>query len=161
MPHIRPYRASDWEAFLTLDLETGLVGEEVTEAERAAYVARWPRVLAEQHGFADGGPPPPEHGDLFVLEDEQSYAGHVWVREQPDLFTGKARLFVVTIAVAAAQRGRGLGKLLMAHVEQEARRRGLDEITLGVTAANTTALGLYQQLGYRVARHTLRKPLSE
>ena len=52
------------------------------------------------------------------------------------------------------EHGRGLGSMLLRHVEEEARRRGLPKVVLGVNRFNEKALGVYQRNGYRI-----REPL--
>lgn len=51
--------------------------------------------------------------------------------------------------VAPAARGRGIGALLMAQVEAEARRRGLHPV-LDVVASDTAAVALYERLGWEL-----------
>jgi ribosomal protein S18 acetylase RimI-like enzyme len=153
---IRPYRPGDWEAFLALDLETGALG--LGPAEREAFRARWPALLRGKLGFADDGPTQ-NAGALFVLEEQGEYAGHLWVSEQEDLFSGERSLFVATIAVDARFRGRGFGRLLMQHAELVARERGLGSVVLGVVSDNAPAISLYESLGYATTRRSMRKRL--
>jgi ribosomal protein S18 acetylase RimI-like enzyme len=46
-------------------------------------------------------------------------------------------------------RGKGIGSFLIKIAEDEARKRGFKEMTLGVEALNTKAIQLYEKLGYR------------
>ncbi len=46
-------------------------------------------------------------------------------------------------------RGRGIGRLAMLHLEQEAQRAGARKVEIGVFEFNARALGLYQSLGYK------------
>lgn len=50
------------------------------------------------------------------------------------------------------EHGRGLGSLLLRHVEDEARRRGLPTVVLGVNRFNAKAIRAYQRNGYTVRR---------
>jgi GNAT superfamily N-acetyltransferase len=52
------------------------------------------------------------------------------------------------------EHGRGLGSMLLRHVEEEARRRGLSKVVLGVNRFNEKAIRAYQRNGYRI-----REPL--
>ena len=52
------------------------------------------------------------------------------------------------IAVRTDSQGRGLGRLMMAHLHAEARRRGAAQIRLRVDIDNTRARRLYESLGY-------------
>lgn len=61
----------------------------------------------------------------------------------------RARLY--SLAVAAAARGSGLAKALLAFAEAEARRRGCDTLYLEVRTDNAAAIALYEHRGYRRA----------
>jgi len=52
------------------------------------------------------------------------------------------------IAVHPALQGKGLGKAIMQHLHDEARRRGSAKIRLRVRQGNDRAIGLYRELGY-------------
>jgi putative acetyltransferase len=62
--------------------------------------------------------------------------------------------------VAAAWRGRGVGSALVAAAIEEARRRGLHKLTLGVFPHNAAAIALYRKFGFteegRRAKHVRR-----
>jgi GNAT superfamily N-acetyltransferase len=55
------------------------------------------------------------------------------------------------IAVRTSAQGRGLGRLMMAHLHAEARRRGATVIRLRVHPDNVSARRLYESLGYAYA----------
>lgn len=59
----------------------------------------------------------------------------------------RARLY--SIAVAAGQRGHGIGAALLAAVERAAPRRGFSALRLEVRADNEQAIKLYEARGYR------------
>ncbi|MGH8214501.1 MAG: GNAT family N-acetyltransferase [Rhodanobacteraceae bacterium] len=59
----------------------------------------------------------------------------------------RARLY--SLAVAAAARGRGVAKALLAAAEAEALRHGCNVLDLEVRTDNRAAIGLYEQRGYR------------
>ena len=56
---------------------------------------------------------------------------------------------IQTIAVVPSARRSGLGRTLMLALQNEARRRGAEEIFLEVRADNPGAQALYESLGYR------------
>jgi [ribosomal protein S18]-alanine N-acetyltransferase len=56
---------------------------------------------------------------------------------------------IQTIAVVPAARRSGLGRTLMLALQNEARRRGAEEIFLEVRADNPGAQAMYDALGYR------------
>jgi [ribosomal protein S18]-alanine N-acetyltransferase len=60
-------------------------------------------------------------------------------------------LHINTLAVAGAERRKGLATHLLKEVLAEARREGARKATLEVRASNAAALALYQRLGFTVA----------
>ena len=52
------------------------------------------------------------------------------------------------VAVAPAHQGVGLGRALLAHAEEEARRQGFDSIYLYAQEVMTENLALYRSIGY-------------
>ena len=83
--------------------------------------------------------------------------GHVTVAE----ISGTVAGFVVAypraademhlenVAVAPAHHGQGIGRMLIAQVEENAARLGCTRVTLYTNAAMTENLALYPRLGYR------------
>lgn len=55
---------------------------------------------------------------------------------------------VLTIAVAAAQQRRGLGRSMLAQMLALARDRGMQRVFLEVRAANAAAIALYRSAGF-------------
>src|SRR4051812_26557837 len=62
------------------------------------------------------------------------------------------RGWVDTLAVAASERRRGLGRALLLHAFSQLQRAGARGLGLGVEAANEGALGLYRSVGLEVER---------
>jgi ribosomal protein S18 acetylase RimI-like enzyme len=58
------------------------------------------------------------------------------------------RLYVSSLYVRPRFQGTGLGSMLLARAELEARRRGADALWLGVMAKNTRALEWYRRKGF-------------
>ncbi len=153
MPTLRPYRETDWDDFLALDLETGdATLRYATEAARGRFRARWPDVLRERYGWSAAGPTA-DKAALYVLEDDDGgYAGHLWLSEEDDARTGIPRLWVNTMAIVRKHRSRGWGRLLVEKAEEVARARGLGGIGLGVDADNVVARKLYEEMGFETVR---------
>ncbi|MBR9763972.1 MAG: GNAT family N-acetyltransferase [Rhodobacteraceae bacterium] len=63
-------------------------------------------------------------------------------------FPRDGAFFLESIAVAPEAAGRGLGKRLMRHVEDRARARGFDRVTLYTNAKMVENLAIYPHLGY-------------
>lgn len=153
MAQLRPYRESDWDAFLALDIETGLISlRYAPEEDREAFQKRWPDVLRERYQWSATGPTT-DKAALWVLEDDDgSYAGHLWLREQEDPLTGVLQLWVVTMAIVARYRSRGYGRLLAERAMEEARTRGIRSIGLEVDADNVVARKLYEEIGFQTVK---------
>ena len=153
MPSIRRYRREDWARFIALDMETSRASLAAAPPEqKEAFEQRWPERLKALYQWSDDGPTI-DKSALFVLEaDDGSYAGHLWVMERDDFFSGVPRLFITTIGLYPDYRGRGWGKLLLERAEEEARARGLSRIALNVEASNEIAIKLYEGRGYRTTR---------
>jgi ribosomal protein S18 acetylase RimI-like enzyme len=94
---------------------------------------------------------------LRVLEHDGAAVGTLWVTFASRLPGTDA--FVLAVEVAAAHRGRGHGRTLMAEAERLCARAGGTRLGLSVFAGNEPALGLYRSLGYRPAEHHFYKPL--
>jgi GNAT superfamily N-acetyltransferase len=67
---------------------------------------------------------------------------------------------VGSVCVSASLRRHGIGRSLMARVEQWAHERGAGDIRLNVWAFNAEALRFYEELGYAVRSHGMGKVLS-
>ena len=66
--------------------------------------------------------------------------------------TAQVEGYVVTLDVASACRGQGIGHALMQAVEALAQDAGAVEVRLHVSAQNAAAIRLYERLGYRRER---------
>jgi ribosomal protein S18 acetylase RimI-like enzyme len=153
MPRLRNYRPADWDSFLALDLETGLATLRLSpQDEKDAFLARWAETLKTSWGWTDTGPTK-DKSLLLVLEDDgEPYAGHLWLREEVDAFSGTTRLWVLTVAIVAKYRSRGWGRLLMERAVEEARARKLTSVGLSVAADNVVARKLYEEMGFEATR---------
>ncbi len=72
---------------------------------------------------------------------------------KPEIAVEGQRAYLHGFRIKPAYRYQGLGKKLMAFVEQDLRYRGYDEITLNVAKTNQPAIHLYQSLGYEIIGH--------
>lgn len=105
--------------------------------ETARYVAGWPRP-----------------GDLGVIADAGGRpVGAAWLRffaaGAPGYGFVGAGVPELSIGVAAAWRGRGVGRALLRALASQARATGIGRISLSVGRANY-AHGLYLKEGYRI-----------
>src|SRR3981189_338696 len=88
-----------------------------------------------------------------LLLDEDRPFGYCAYEEQ---LGGELRLHKLYLEVA--EQGRGFGSLALQHVEDEARRRGLARVVLGVNKSNEKALRAYRRNGYAV-REAVKKDI--
>jgi GNAT superfamily N-acetyltransferase len=79
-----------------------------------------------------------------------------------DGFVRDARVARLTgLVVREASRGRGAGRLLMQHLEQWARARGADEVTLASRMHRKGAHAFYLHLGYEQTGIRFGKALAD
>jgi ribosomal protein S18 acetylase RimI-like enzyme len=98
-----------------------------------------------------GGPPRPMIDDYDALVAE----GGITVAEQGGEVVGLILLHfteegfsIDNLAVAPDRQGAGVGRALLIHAEDEARRRGFDSVALFTADAMTENLELYERIGY-------------
>jgi ribosomal protein S18 acetylase RimI-like enzyme len=91
-----------------------------------------------------------ETGDaaLFLARDEEAVVGFGYWRRylRP---TNRVQADLERVAVRADHQRRGLGTSLTRALLEQARREGVEQITLDLRADNRAAIGLYAALGFR------------
>ena len=65
---------------------------------------------------------------------------------------GISRAYIHSFRVRPSLRSRGIGTALMAHIEQDLKARGFQEVTLNVAEDNPGGLRLYERLGYQIIK---------
>lgn len=83
-----------------------------------------------------------EQGQVQTVYYESAFAGYVVFYSESD------HLHLENVAVAPAHAGKGIGKKLLAYVEQAARDQGLAAVELYTNEAMTENLTMYPKLGY-------------
>ena len=68
--------------------------------------------------------------------------------------------FIYDIVIDEAMRGKGFGKQAMLAIEDKARKLGPESIALHVFFHNTTAVGLYEKIGYKTRSLNMVKELA-
>jgi GNAT superfamily N-acetyltransferase len=134
---VRPYRPTDHSACRRL-------WAELTEHHRELY-----------DDPSLGGSDPGAAFEEYLTRIDLS---GVWVAEHVEdgvvgfvglLLKGRAGE-VEPVVVAAAHRGKGIGKALLAHVADQARRRGLRYLTVTPVSRNVSAIQCLHAAGYEV-----------
>lgn len=93
---------------------------------------------------------------LFQLEMKKKNFAHYWVLEVDKKLAGycgywkiEDEAHIVTFAIHPSYRRRGLGKILLSHILEDARQRKIKKITLEVRKSNYPAQVLYGGLGFK------------
>ena len=120
----------------------------ILSREQIEYMLRWMYDVAQlRRDLA--------RGVVFeVLYEGERPLGFCGYEEMP----GYLKLHKLYLEVG--EHGRGLGSMLLRHVEDEARRRGLSRVVLGVNRFNEKAIRAYTRNGYAV-REPLRTEIGD
>jgi predicted N-acetyltransferase YhbS len=87
--------------------------------------------------------------DAIIAEQDGEVLGCVMIKPADDSDDGSsADLYFGRLSVTPAARGRGIARRLVEAVEDEARRRGLAGVRLGVRIVLTENQRLFTSLGY-------------
>jgi N-acetylglutamate synthase-like GNAT family acetyltransferase len=87
--------------------------------------------------------------DVWVLDSDGEVIGVIELTPRDD------HLWIENVAIAPERQGLGLGRRLLAHAEDEARRLGLPELRLLTNERYARNLAMYASLGYH---ETHREP---
>ena len=99
--------------------------------------------------FADEVAQPPQSRLYLIAEAPDASGGHAVAGYAGMMFVpGGVQADVLTIAVAPACWGRGIGSALLGALLRAARDRGCGEVFLEVRKDNPRARGLYQRRGF-------------
>jgi GNAT superfamily N-acetyltransferase len=98
---------------------------------------------------------------VFVAESEGALVGWVEGAEHELLVTGRMAE-ICGLVVAQGRRTSGIGRRLIEALEDWARRRGLDFVTVRSNAARTESHPFYERVGYArlKTQHVYRKSLA-
>ena len=150
---IRPAASRDAAAVLALVPRLRAFEPPSTFRPPAALDAGEQRTLQR---FFDGNP---AGAYLWVAEDEDNVVGMAYAERATDYFTQETHGHLGILAVAENAEGRGVGKALLATVEQWSRDAGFRFLSLNVFADNARAIAVYEKAGYRADFVRYVKPL--
>lgn len=126
--------------------------------EDADAIAMLVRAAYEHYAPLIGRTPLPMLTDYAVAVREHA----VWLIDEAEGIVGVLELdlrddhlWIENVAVAPAEQGRGLGRQLLIHAEDEARRHGRREVGLLTNERYAANLAMYTRYGYR---ETHREP---
>lgn len=140
LPRIEPLTRSLHDHHKTVDPEIPGVPLRDTDGWWAVRRGRYVAWLAEPDAF------------LLVAEEDGAAVGYALVtfhdRDDSNV-TGDRFAELQSLAVAPEQRGSGIGTALLHEVYREVRRRGVEEMVIGVFANNEAAMRLYEREGFR------------
>ncbi|WP_022888247.1 GNAT family N-acetyltransferase [Agromyces italicus] len=148
-----PVEYADWQR----DIAEAYAEEQVT-------AGRWPREGAVRRALEENAAALPQGVDtprMLVLRGVDAAGepvGRAWVgldhpRGAPDV------AFLYDLEVVEERRGSGLGRALLAAVEEEVRQAGVGALELNVFGPNVVAISLYDSAGYEVTTQQMRKSL--
>ena len=99
--------------------------------------------------------PVPWSRDAFRMEVEQNQCARYYVVRENNLLIGYGGMWLIldeahitNIAVHPEHRRKGVGRLLMETLMEEAARLNMERMTLEVRVSNTAAITLYKSLGF-------------
>ena len=96
---------------------------------------------------------------LWWVSNSDSHVACLWAGNATDQMTGDRIAHIFLLYVAPEHRRRGIATALIGLVETWAIGKGLRAIELQVFQANSSALNLYNQLGYQTQSLSVVKPL--
>lgn len=159
---IRRYKPSDWERYISLDIGTraevlvqsGSV--DVAELRKARM-----RRLRLAYGFTPASPPAYPPHQIFVLEKDGDYAGHLWVTDRGHPLTDEPVLAITSVAVDPRFRRERLARYLLELAETLAASREVGQVILQIAVGNASARSLVEGLGYSVETLGYRKAVAK
>ena len=151
-----PIEQDDFEAFLEHEIveyaqdkvkSGNWLAEESLEKSRAEFMSLLP----------DG--PQTKDQFVFTILDEQSpqKLGVLWVQVKLD--EPRRRAFICDFVIEPQFRGQGFGKQALQALDKKLGEMNVESVSLHVFAYNTTAIALYEKMGYSVTNLYMDKKI--
>lgn len=151
-----PIEQADFEIFLEQEI--------VEYAQDKVKSGNW---LAEEALEKSGAefisllPEGPQTKDQFVFtildEQTQQKLGVLWVQVKLD--EPRRRAFICDFVIEPQFRGQGFGKLALQALDKKLGEMNVESVSLHVFAHNTTAIALYEKMGYSVTNLYMGKKI--
>ncbi|MCL4304661.1 GNAT family N-acetyltransferase [bacterium] len=137
---LRPFEPQDQPHFLQLGSQTcGSLHKRINQSE-SDLRERFKNFVRD---FAFR----PE-SEIYVVQSENgTYAGHIWLTETTNRFNGIKELWIWDLTVTPEFRKQGLGRALMTHAKECAKKQNCEELWLLVAEENEEAQRLYASQG--------------
>jgi ribosomal protein S18 acetylase RimI-like enzyme len=101
---------------------------------------------------------------IFIADKDGQALGYAMAEEirRPEtaLTFAQSALYLHHLAVVSAARRQGVGRLLVTTVQDEARRRTVDEVRLDYWSFNSSAKRFFSALGYMPYNERARRPVT-
>ena len=95
---------------------------------------------------------------LFAVRNSGGIAGVVGMQVLTNLYYER-HVYVYDLVTKASTRSKGYGQVLLAHVEDVARREGCKYIVLACGREREAAVRFYERLGFERPGYSMRKAL--
>lgn len=134
-------------------IEPAHAGQEnaIRSLVRRAYEIYIPRVGKEPGPMLDDYEARIAEGSAYVLKRGDEICGALVLLDFPEY------LLLDNVAIEPSRQGQGLGRVLIAFAEEEARQRGYSEIRLYTHECMTENIALYRKLGYAETHRVTEK----
>ena len=119
--------------------------------------------------FAEPAPPPDwlarrirellDAGDTVVLLVGDGPDGLAVLRFRPSIWTAGLECYLAELYVVPSQRGKGLGRALMAALLDVAKKQGADYIELNTEETDVAARALYESVGFEATAEYYEREL--
>ena len=152
-----PIEQDDFEAFLEHEIveytqdkvkSGNWLAEEALEKSRAEFMSLLPDGTQTKDQF------------VFNILDEQTHQklGVLWVQVKMD--EPHRRAFICDFVIESQFRGQGFGKQALQAMDKKLGEMNVESVSLHVFAHNTTAIALYEKMGYVVTNLYMCKKLT-
>ena len=147
---LRSARESDLEAIVAM------LADDPLGAQRESPGLPLDRVYREAFAAIEENP----HDRIIVASEGDRVLGCLQLSFLPGLsHRGAWRAQIESVRVAATERGRGLGELLVEHARERAIAKGCRMLQLTTDQSREDALRFYERLGFRSTHWGMKLPL--